>query len=83
MMTVNGVPRRYVDIESWPAIVGAAYLPATSVPVGSMPDGVPVGVQVVAPFLHDRRAIAVAELVAQATADQGGGYRVPPAVHRA
>jgi len=83
MMTVNGAPRRYVDIESWPAIVGAAYLPATSVPVGSMPDGMPVGLQVVAPFLHDRRAIAVAELVAQATSDQGGGYRVPPVVHRA
>ncbi|MEY4173745.1 MAG: hypothetical protein RI900_910 [Actinomycetota bacterium] len=83
MMTVNGAPRRYVDIESWPAIVGAAYLPSTSVPVGSMPDGLPVGVQVVAPFLHDRRAIAVAALVAEATADLGGGYRVPPAVRSA
>lgn len=83
MMMVNGASRRYVDIESWPAIVGAAYLPSTSVPVGPMPDGMPVGVQVVAPFLHDRRAIAVGELVAQATADIGGGYRVPPVVHRA
>jgi amidase len=80
MMTVNGAPRRYVDIEAWPAIVGAAYLPSTSVPVGAMPDGLPVGVQVVAPFLHDRRAIRVGELVAEATAELGGGYRVPPAV---
>lgn len=83
MMTVNGAARRYVDIESWPAIVGAAYLPATSVPVGSMPDGLPVGLQVVAPFLHDRRAIGVAGLIAEATADQGGGYRVPPVVRTA
>jgi amidase len=83
MMTVNGAARRYVDIESWPAIVGAAYLPATAVPVGSMPDGLPVGLQVVAPFLHDRRAIAVAGLIAEATADQGGGYRVPPVVRTA
>lgn len=83
MMTVNGAPRRYVDIEAWPAIVGAAYLPSTSVPIGSMPDGLPVGIQVVAPFLHDRRAIAVAALVAEATADLGGGYRVPPAVRSA
>jgi amidase len=80
LMTVNGAPRRYVDIEAWPAIVGAAYLPSTSVPVGAMPDGLPVGVQVVAPFLHDRRAIRVGELVAEATAELGGGYRVPPAV---
>jgi Asp-tRNA(Asn)/Glu-tRNA(Gln) amidotransferase A subunit family amidase len=48
-----------------------------------MPDGLPVGLQVVAPFLHDRRAIAVAGLIAEATADQGGGYRVPPVVRTA
>jgi amidase len=80
MITVNGASRRYVDIEAWPAIVGAAYLPSTSVPVGTTPAGLPVGVQVVAPFLHDRRAIRVGELIAEATADLGGGYRVPPAV---
>ncbi len=79
-ISVNGTMRRYVEIEAWPALVGAAYLPSTSVPVGAMPDGLPVGVQVVAPFLHDRRAIRVAELIAEATAELGGGYRVPPAV---
>jgi amidase len=80
MLKVNGVDRRYVEIEAWPALVGAAYLPATSVPVGATPEGLPVGVQVVAPLYHDRLAIRVGELLAEATADLGGGYRVPPVV---
>jgi len=33
-------------------------------------------VQVVAPYLHDRTAVRVAGLVAEAVA--GAGYRVPP-----
>jgi len=82
-LRVNGIDRRYPEIEAWPALVGAAYLPATSVPVGSTPEGLPVGVQVVAPLYHDRLAIRVGELLAEATADLGGGYRVPPAVRGA
>ena len=82
-LRVNGVDRRYPEIEAWPALGGAAYLPATSVPVGSTPEGLPVGVQVVAPLYHDRLAIRVGELLAEATADLGGGYRVPPAVRGA
>jgi hypothetical protein len=35
----------------------------------------PVGVQVVAPFLRDRDAVRVAGLIAAAV---GGGYEVPP-----
>ncbi len=80
MITINGQQRRYVDLEAWPAIVGAAYLPSSAVPVGSTPEGLPVGMQVVAPYLHDRRAIAVGGLLAEACTDLGGGFRVPPAV---
>ena len=36
-LRVNGIDRRYPEIEAWPALVGAAYLQATSVPVGSTP----------------------------------------------
>ena len=74
---VNGVDRRYVELEGWPALVGAAYLPSTATPVGATDEGLPVGVQVVAPFLHDRRAIRVAVLVADACRDLGGSYRTP------
>ena len=74
---VNGVERRYLELESWPAIVGAAYLPSTATPVGTTDEGLPVGLQVVAPFLHDRLSIQVSSLLAEACADLGGGFRVP------
>ena len=42
--------------------------------VGRTGAGLPVGVQVVAPYLHDREAISIAGLLA----DVAGGYDVPP-----
>lgn len=77
IIRINGVDRPYVEMEGWPALVGAAYLPSTSTPVGVTDEGLPVGVQVVAPYLHDRRAIRVAGLVADACRELGGGVRVP------
>jgi len=73
---VNGVTRSYIEMEGWPALIGGAYLPSTSTPVGRTAGGLPVGVQVVAPFLHDRTAIKVAGWVADAC----GGYEPPPVV---
>jgi amidase len=75
---VNGVERHYMELEAWPAIVGAAHLPSTAAPVGSTDDGLPVGIQVVSPFLHDRRSIRMAGLIAESCADLGGGFRVAP-----
>ena len=72
---INGRHRDYLEIEGWPALIGSAYLPSTSAPVGRTPDGLPVGMQVVAPYLHDRLAIQVAEWIGEATA---GGYQPPP-----
>jgi len=76
VVTINGRERSYIDLEGWPAIVGAAYLPSTAAPVGRTSGGLPVGMQVVAPFLHDRTAIAVAGWLAQGV----GGYTPPPVV---
>jgi amidase len=76
LVTVNGRERRYLELEGWPALIGSAYLPSTATPVGFTSNGLPVGVQVVAPFLHDHRAIAVAGALAAVT----GGYRPPPVV---
>ena len=43
-------------------------------PIGRTAAGLPVGMQVIAPYLHDRRAIRVAALVSEVV----GGYEVPP-----
>ncbi|HQZ35194.1 MAG TPA: amidase family protein [Ilumatobacteraceae bacterium] len=74
---INGRERSYVEIEGWPALIGSAYLPSTSVPVGRTADGLPVGMQVVAPFLHDRTAIQVGEWIGEVV----GGYQPPPLVN--
>lgn len=76
VIEVNGRPRSYIEMEGWPALIGGVYLPSTSAPVGRTEAGLPVGVQVVAPFLHDRTAIQVASWLGELA----GGYHVPPAV---
>ena len=75
----DGGTIRYLELEAWPATIGAAYLPSTSVPVGLTDAGLPVGMQVVSPYLHDHRSIAVAGLVADACS---GGYAPPPCTFR-
>ncbi len=62
-VVINGVTVPYYSLEAWPALIGSAYLPSTSTPVGRTAGGLPVGVQVVSPFLHDRRSIAVSGLL--------------------
>ncbi|MCY7299943.1 MAG: hypothetical protein LH616_12115 [Ilumatobacteraceae bacterium] len=73
-ITVNGRERDYVEIEGWPALIGSVYLPSTSVPVGRTAGGLPVGMQVVAPFLQDRTALLVGEWIGEIV----GGYQPPP-----
>lgn len=74
VLRIGEADRPYLELEAWPAIVGAAYLPGTAVPVGRTTGGLPVGAQVVGPYLHDHRTIAVAGLLAEAA----GGYEPPP-----
>jgi amidase len=40
-----------------------ANLPATCVPVGKTAGDLPIGVQIIGPFLEDRTTIAVADMV--------------------
>ena len=44
------------------------------VPIGRTAAGLPVGMQIVAPYLHDRRAVRAAQLVEAVL----GGYSPPP-----
>jgi amidase len=58
---INGTDRPLGEYTGWPGLIGMAYLPSTSTPLGPNRDGLPVGVQVVGPYLADRRTIDVAE----------------------
>ncbi len=62
---IDGSVHDYLDLFQWIAPAGAAYLPATVVPVGLSGDGLPIGAQIVGPFLHDRTTIRLAELIAE------------------
>jgi amidase len=58
----------------WPALVTVANLPATVRPIGLDADGLPLGVQMVGPYLHDRTPIRFATLCDEAF----GAYQVAP-----
>lgn len=73
-VTINGEPRPYVEQLAWAGVIGAAYLPSTSAPVGRTAAGLPVGVQIVGPYLEDRTTIAFAEQLAAVI----GGFQAPP-----
>ena len=73
-LQIGGDPQPYLSMIGWTAAVGAAYLPVTVPPVGSTADGLPVGIQIVAPYLEDRTSLHVARELAGVL----GGYRVPP-----
>ena len=73
-LIINGRPRSHIDTLTWTGLVGVAYLPSTVAPVGFTPGGLPVGIQVVGPYLEDRTPLFVAgELEALL-----GGYTPPP-----
>jgi amidase len=69
-----GRDRPYWEAMAWMAPAGACYLPATVVPVGLTAAGLPVGIQVVGPYLHDRTTLDLARRLADLT----GGCPRPP-----
>ena len=75
-MLVNGQPRPYFDGLQWPSVATVANLPATAVPTGRLVDGLPVGVQLIGPYLEDRTPLRFAQLIER----ELGGFRPPPSV---
>jgi amidase len=73
-VTINGRSRNQADTLAWTGLVGVVYLPSTVVPVGRTSTGLPVGIQVVGPYLEDRTALLVAARLAALT----GGFVAPP-----
>jgi amidase len=72
-IAIDGKDYVYPDQLSWPGIATLPGLPATAIPTGFSPDGLPVGVQIVGPWLEDRTPLKLAELIER----EFGGF-VPP-----
>ncbi|MGI9596023.1 MAG: amidase [Acidimicrobiales bacterium] len=62
---VNGETRDYFEMITWMAPAGACYLPATVIPVGLTEAGLPVGIQIVGPYLNDNTTLAFARLLTE------------------
>ncbi|MCU1501443.1 MAG: amidase, Asp-tRNAAsn/Glu-tRNAGln amidotransferase subunit [Ilumatobacteraceae bacterium] len=60
---VNGQTVPYLVHVGWTGLVGVAGLPSAVAPIGRTAGGLPVGVQVVSPYLHDLRSVAVAGMI--------------------
>jgi len=74
--TVEGQTVNYLDSVRYTQWFNALAAPAAVVPVGSSPEGLPIGVQIVARPFEDETALAVAAVV-----DAAFGYRPPPMAH--
>jgi amidase len=64
----------YADQLVWPSVATTPGLPATAMPIGRSPQGLPIGMQIVGPFLEDRTALAFAALFER----EFGGFVPPP-----
>jgi amidase len=74
-LMINGIRRSYWSaLVPWARLAGTPYLPATAAPVGKTSSGLPVGIQIVGPYLEDRTTIDFARKMA----DVVGGYERPP-----
>ncbi len=65
-------PRPYFDQNMWAALPVITGLPATVAPVGHTPKGLPVGIQIMGPWLEDATPIFIAGVLEQAF-----GFQIP------
>jgi amidase len=67
-------PRKYLELFNWIPVSSLTGCPSTSAPIGQTAAGLPVGIQIVAPFWEDATPITFADLLAQ----EIGGFSPPP-----
>ena len=58
-VSIAGEERPYWDQIMWSGLTGVSWLPTTVLPV-ALVDGLPVGIAIVGPYLHDLNSLAVA-----------------------
>ena len=75
LLDVDGVPVQSVVATAWCCAIGSALLPVVTIPTGPTPTGLPVGIQVIGPFLSDLRLLQIAGVLDHAA---GPGFTPPP-----
>jgi amidase len=75
VLDIDGVAVPHFFAAAWCGAIGAMLLPVVTLPTGPDQAGLPVGVQVIGPFLTDMRLLRIAELLDAAA---GPGFIAPP-----
>ncbi|MFD6163479.1 amidase [Nocardia sp. NPDC060256] len=70
---IDGVEYPFVGQMAWAGLATMPGLPATAIPAGRSPEGLPVGVQLIGPMFEDRTPLRLAELLEQKI----GGFQPP------
>ena len=70
---IDGVEYPDLDQLVWAGLATMPGLPATAVPAGRSPEGLPVGVQLIGPMFEDRTPLRLAELLER----EIGGFQAP------
>ncbi len=70
----NKVTNYWDVVVPWNSLAQVAYLPATVAPIGFTPKNLPVGVQIIGPYLEDYTPIQFAMLLEEMNV----GYKLPP-----
>ena len=60
-LLVDGAEVAYAPQHAWPLIACPPHLPATAAPIGRTRGGLPIGVQIIGPYLEDLTTIGFAE----------------------
>jgi amidase len=74
LLEIDGVSYDYLDLFGYTGVATAPGLPATVVPIGVTPSGLPMGIEIVGPFLEDLTPLAFARAVER----EFGGFAPPP-----
>ncbi len=74
ILDIDGIRYPYSDQVIYASLATAAGLPATTAPLERSDSGLPIGVQIIGPYLEDRTTIRFAELLEQSF----GGFVPPP-----
>lgn len=70
---LDGEKREYLDQIKWTGFINLINAPATSMPIGFGEGGLPIGMQIVGPYLEDLTTIEFAKVASKVT----GGYKAP------
>jgi amidase len=71
---IDGRSIPYAAQGAWCGLATGCGLPATAMPIGVGASGLPVGIQIIGPYLEDRSTLAFAELAER----EFGGFTPPP-----